>query len=59
MQCNNIPAPLGQGLWEGVPLREVIGRVGKIGNVRRRLFLGVPQQRPRPALPVVAAATTA
>src|SRR5271166_1594062 len=24
MQCNNIPFPLGQGLWEGVPLREVI-----------------------------------
>ena len=26
MQCNNIPSPLGQGLWEGVPLREVFGR---------------------------------
>src|SRR4051812_41903063 len=24
MQCNNIPQPLGQGLWEGVPLRDVL-----------------------------------
>ena len=24
MQCNNIAQPLGQGLWEGVPLREVL-----------------------------------
>src|SRR5690242_5691076 len=24
MQCLNIPQPLGQGLWEGVPLREVL-----------------------------------
>ena len=23
MQCNNIARPLGQGLWEGVPLREL------------------------------------
>ena len=23
MQCSNIAQPLGQGLWEGVPLREV------------------------------------
>src|SRR5690349_23571380 len=32
MQCNNIPSPLGQGLWEGVPLREVLQRVGRVGN---------------------------
>ena len=24
MQCNNIAQPLGQGLWEGVPLRDVL-----------------------------------
>jgi DMSO/TMAO reductase YedYZ molybdopterin-dependent catalytic subunit len=35
MQCNNIPFPLGQGLWEGVPLREVLRRVGKLADVRR------------------------
>src|SRR5438128_8662781 len=29
MQCLNIPQPLGQGLWEGVPLREVLKLAGK------------------------------
>src|SRR5262249_36836816 len=29
MQCLNIPQPLGQGLWEGVPLRDVLKLVGK------------------------------
>ena len=28
MQCLNIARPLGQGLWEGVPLREVLKLVG-------------------------------
>jgi DMSO/TMAO reductase YedYZ molybdopterin-dependent catalytic subunit len=46
MQCNNIPAPLGQGLWEGVPLREIIGRLGKIGNVRRVYFWGFHNNDP-------------
>ena len=46
MQCNNIPSPLGQGLWEGVPLREVIGRVGKVGNVRRVYFWGFHNNDP-------------
>jgi DMSO/TMAO reductase YedYZ molybdopterin-dependent catalytic subunit len=46
MQCNNIPAPLGQGLWEGVPLREIINRVGAIGNVRRVYFWGFHNNDP-------------
>jgi DMSO/TMAO reductase YedYZ molybdopterin-dependent catalytic subunit len=46
MQCNNIPFPLGQGLWEGVPLREVIGRVGKVGNVRRVYYWGFHNNDP-------------
>jgi DMSO/TMAO reductase YedYZ molybdopterin-dependent catalytic subunit len=46
MQCNNIPAPLGQGLWEGVPLREVIGLLGRIGNVRRVYFWGFHNNDP-------------
>ena len=46
MQCNNIPAPLGQGLWEGVPLREVINQVGRIGNVRRVYFWGFHNNDP-------------
>src|SRR5262245_36361898 len=35
MQCLNIAQPLGQGLWEGVPLREVLKLAGKVNNVRR------------------------
>ena len=46
MQCNNIPSPLGQGLWEGVPLREVIARVGKIRNVRRVYYWGFHNNDP-------------
>ncbi len=46
MQCNNIPAPLGQGVWEGVPLREIIGRLGQIGNVRRVYFWGFHNNDP-------------
>ena len=46
MQCNNIPSPLGQGLWEGVPLREVLGRVGPIGNVRRVYYWGFHNNDP-------------
>ena len=33
MQCLNIPQPLGQGLWEGVPLRDVLKLVGKVPEV--------------------------
>jgi DMSO/TMAO reductase YedYZ molybdopterin-dependent catalytic subunit len=46
MQCNNIPVPLGQGLWEGVPLRELIRRVGKLGNVRRVYYWGFHNNDP-------------
>ena len=46
MQCNNIPYPLGQGLWEGVPLREVLARVGKVGNVRRVYYWGFHNDDP-------------
>ena len=53
MQCNNIAFPLGQGLWEGVPLQELIRPVGEVDDVRR-ITLGVPQRRPGPALPVLA-----
>jgi DMSO/TMAO reductase YedYZ molybdopterin-dependent catalytic subunit len=46
MQCNNIPFPLGQGLWEGVPLRDVLSRVGKVGNVRRVYYWGFHNDDP-------------
>ena len=40
MQCNNIPFPLGQGVWEGVPLRDLVRLVGRISNVRRVYYWG-------------------
>ena len=46
MQCNNIPFPLGQGLWEGVPLREVLRLVGRVGNVRRVYYWGFHNDDP-------------
>jgi DMSO/TMAO reductase YedYZ molybdopterin-dependent catalytic subunit len=46
MQCNNIPVPLGQGLWEGVPLREVLKRVGPVANVRRVYYWGFHNNDP-------------
>ncbi len=40
MQCLNIPTPLGQGLWEGVPLHEVLRLCGAMRNVRRIYYWG-------------------
>jgi DMSO/TMAO reductase YedYZ molybdopterin-dependent catalytic subunit len=40
MQCLNIAQPLGQGLWEGVPLRELLRLAGKVSNVRRVYYWG-------------------
>lgn len=47
MQCLNIAQPLGQGLWEGVPLREVLRLVGKIGNCRRVYWHGFHNNDPK------------
>ncbi|MBI3191670.1 MAG: molybdopterin-dependent oxidoreductase, partial [Pedosphaera parvula] len=47
MQCLNIPAPLGQGLWEGVPLREVLRLCGRMTNVRRLYYWGFHNDDPK------------
>lgn len=47
MQCLNIPQPLGQGLWEGVPLREVLRLVGAFSNVRRVYCWGFHNDDPK------------
>ncbi len=47
MQCLNISQPLGQGLWEGVPLREVLKLVGKITNTRRIYWWGFHNNDPK------------
>jgi hypothetical protein len=47
MQCLNIPTPLGQGLWEGVPLREVLRLCGAMRNVRRVYYWGFHNDDPK------------
>jgi DMSO/TMAO reductase YedYZ molybdopterin-dependent catalytic subunit len=47
MQCLNLAYPLGQGLWEGVPLREVLKLVGKVKNVRRVYWHGFHNNDPK------------
>ena len=47
MQCLNIPAPLGQGLWEGVPLRDVLRLCGALRNVRRIYYWGFHNRDPK------------
>lgn len=47
MQCLNIPAPLGHGLWEGVPVREVLRLCGQLRNVRRVYYWGFHNQDPK------------
>ena len=47
MQCLNIPTPLGQGLWEGVPLREVLRLCGRMNNVRRIYYSGFHNNDPK------------
>jgi hypothetical protein len=47
MQCLNIPAPLGQGLWEGVPLRDVLRVCGNMRNVRRIYYWGFHNNDPK------------
>lgn len=54
--CNNIGRPLGMGIWEGVPLREVLWMTGPRQNLRRVFYHGYhnddPQQMFRSSLPV-------
>ncbi len=47
MQCLNIPSPLGQGLWEGVPLREVLRLCGAMEDVRRVYYWGFHNNDPK------------
>jgi DMSO/TMAO reductase YedYZ molybdopterin-dependent catalytic subunit len=47
MQCLNIAQPLGQGLWEGVPLREVLKLAGKPDNIRRIYYWGFHNNDPK------------
>ncbi len=56
MTCNNIGRPLGMGIWEGVPLREVIWLAKPKAHVRRIFYYGYhnddPKQMFRSSLPI-------
>lgn len=56
MTCLNIGCPLGTGIWEGVPLREIIWRTQPVENLRRVFYYGYhnddPAQMFRSSLPV-------
>jgi DMSO/TMAO reductase YedYZ molybdopterin-dependent catalytic subunit len=47
MTCNNIGAPLGMGLWEGVPLSTVIWLAQPAANVRRVSYFGYHNDDPK------------
>jgi DMSO/TMAO reductase YedYZ molybdopterin-dependent catalytic subunit len=47
MTCNNLGEPLGMGLWEGVPLREVVWLARPTLNVRRVAYSGYHNDDPR------------
>lgn len=56
MTCLNIGCPLGTGIWEGVPLREVIALTQPRENLRRIFYYGYhnddPAQMFRSSLPI-------
>lgn len=56
MTCTNVGEPLGMGLWEGVPLREIIWLTRPSANVRRVFYWGYhnddPKQRFRSSLSI-------
>jgi DMSO/TMAO reductase YedYZ molybdopterin-dependent catalytic subunit len=56
MTCLNIGCPLGTGIWEGVPLREVVWLTQPRENLRRVFYYGYhnddPQQMFRSSLPI-------
>jgi DMSO/TMAO reductase YedYZ molybdopterin-dependent catalytic subunit len=56
MSCTNGRQPFGMGLWEGVPMRDVIWLARPKSNVRRVYFYGYhnddPKQRFQSSLPI-------
>lgn len=56
MSCLNLGCPLGMGLWEGVPLRDVIWQTKPRENLRRIFYYGYhnddPKQIFRSSLPI-------
>jgi DMSO/TMAO reductase YedYZ molybdopterin-dependent catalytic subunit len=47
MTCLNIGCPLGMGIWEGLPLREVVWRTQPKENLRRVFYWGYHNDDPK------------
>lgn len=47
MTCNNVADPLGMGLWEGVPLRDIIWKTEPGDKVRRLHYHGFHRNDPQ------------
>ncbi|HPM18905.1 MAG: molybdopterin-dependent oxidoreductase [Bacteroidales bacterium] len=47
LSCTNAPKPYGMGLWEGVPLREVLWQTKPGRNIRRIRFSGYHNNDPK------------
>ncbi len=47
MSCTNGHAPCGMGLWEGVPLREIIWMTRPTKNIRRVFYYGYHNDDPK------------
>ncbi len=47
MTCNNMSELLGMGLWEGVPLRDVIWATKPRSNIRRLFYYGHHNEDPK------------
>ncbi len=47
MTCLNLGCPLGMGLWEGVPLREVVWLTRPTENLRRVFYYGYHNDDPK------------
>jgi DMSO/TMAO reductase YedYZ molybdopterin-dependent catalytic subunit len=45
--CNNLADPLGHGLWEGVPLRDVLWLAGPVENLRHVYYYGHHNEDPK------------
>ncbi len=45
--CNNLNSPLGMGLWEGVPLRDVVWLAAPTANIRRVFYYGHHNEDPK------------
>ena len=46
LTCTNAPKPYGMGLWEGVPLREILWKVKPKQNIRRIFYYGYHNDDP-------------